>query len=272
MRPVLAACVLAAAMVGCVGPAMTDSPRTAVRDDRFAPVVRGTDDLVPPVPAAAAPLPHGRGSDTPAAPVPPVRVDEKARSVRIPARFTGARGVVERLLSAEGKHRGLSVLVTECSVRDVAAALEKMGLLPGVRPEAVGEDRARPPVGRRSSSDEVFFITVVVRDAEGKEARTPAARFLSRRADGPPLTADDGWWVYVGPQVLSEGGAEILVTEFSGSVVTTNLRDSSAVIYWSPPPGGEAAPYVSAFYASAAPTEAGRPCEVEICVMDIGVP
>jgi hypothetical protein len=240
-------------------------PEPAIRSDGLAPVVRGTDDVVR-RPEAAGPQP------APPKPAAQVRVDEKARTVRIPARFTGARGMVEWLLSAGGKHPATSVLVTDCPVRDVAAALAKIGLAAGVRPQPVGEDRARPPVGRRASADEVLFITVVVREAAGKETRTPAAGFLSRRTDGPPLAGGDGMWVYVGPQIVREGDAEILVTEFSGSLATTNLLDSSAIIYWSPASHGEAAPYVSAFYASELPTEAGRPCEVEIGVMDLGVP
>jgi hypothetical protein len=238
----------------------------AIRSDGLAPVVRGTDDLVR-WPEAAAPA----AQPAPPKPAAQVRVDEKARTVRIPARFTGARGMVEWLLSAGGKHPATSVLVTDCPVRDVAAALAKIGLAAGVRPQPVGEDRARLPVGRLPG-DEVLIFEVVVRDAAGKETRTPAAEFLSRRADGPPLTAGDGMWVYVGPQMVREGDAEILVTEFSGSLATTNLLDSSAIIYWSPSSHGEAAPYASAFYASELPTEAGRPCEVQVGVMVICVP
>jgi len=255
-----------AALSGCMAtPAAapeTAPQEPAIRSDGLAPVVRGTDDLVRRPEAGCFPPPK---------PAAPVRVDEKARTVRIPARFTGARGMVEWLLSAGGKHPATSVLVTDCPVRDVAAALAKIGLPAGVRPQPVGEDRARLPVGRLSS-DEVLIFEVVVRDAAGKETRTTPAGFLSRRADGPPLAGGDGTWVYVGPQMVREGDAEILVTEFSGGLVTTNLLDSSAIIYWSPSSHGEAAPYVSAFYASELPTEAGRPCEVQIGVMEICVP
>jgi len=212
-----------AALSGCMAtPAAAPGPapqEPAIRSDGLAPVVRGTDDLVR-QPEAAGQQP------APPKPAAQVRVDEKARTVRIPARFTGARGMVEWLLSAGGKHPATSVLVFE----------------------------------------------VVVRDAAGKETRTPAAEFLSRRADGPPLAGGDGAWVYVGPQIVREGDAEILVTEFSGGLVTTNLLDSSAMIYWSPSSHGEAAPYASVFYASELPTAAGQPCEVQIGVMEIGVP
>lgn len=257
-----------AGLSGCMAtPAAAPGPAPqapAIRSDGLAPVVRGTDDLVR-RPEAAGPRP------APPKPAAQVRVDEKARTVRIPARFTGARGMVEWLLSAGDKHPATSVFVTDSSVRDVAAALAKIGLAAGVRPQWVGDDRARPPAGRLSS-DEVLIFEVVVRDAAGKETRTPAAGFLSRRTDGPPLAAGDGTWVYVGPQILREGDAEILVTEFSGGLATTNLLDSSAMIYWSPSSHGEAAPYVSAFYASELPTVAGRPCEVQIGVMEICVP
>ena len=257
-----------AALSGCMAmPAAapgTAPQEPAIRSDGLAPVVRGTDDLVR-RPEAAGPQP------APPKPAAPVRVDEKARTVRIPARFTGAHGMVEWLLSAGGKHPATSVLVTDCPVRDVAAALAKIGLAAGVRPQPVGEDRARLPVGRLSS-DEVLIFEVIVRDAAGKETRMPAAGFLSRRTDGPPLAGGDGTWVYVGPQMVREGDAEILVTEFSGGLATTNLLDSSAIIYWSSSSHGEAAPYVSAFYASELPTEAGRPCEVQVGVMEICVP
>jgi hypothetical protein len=241
---------------GCMGPrgaapAKPAAGDEAPRDERLAPVVFGTEDLGPRAPAARAATPTASTS------APAVRVDEKARTVRIPARFTGAAGVVEWLLSAGAAHPTTSVLVTDCPVREAAAGLAKIGLAAGRRPELVGEDRAGPPSGP------AVAIDVVIKDAAGKESKVPAGRFLSVRSDGPPL--GEGAWIYVGPQEIREGGSSIIVTELSGSLVTTNLRDSSAVIYWAAKTAADPAPYVSAFYSSGVALPGpGAACEVEI--------
>jgi hypothetical protein len=243
-----------AGLSGCMAPPEAVPPEAiapAARDS-LMPIVRGTDDVMEKPPATLAAAPPA----APQKPAAPVRVDEKARTVRIPARFTGARGVVEWLLAAGGKHPVTSIFVTDASVRDIAAALARTGLAAGSRPQPAGEDRARPPAGHPVE------INVMVRDAGGPETRIPAARFLSRRSGGDPL--GDGAWIYVGPQVIREGDANILVTEFSGSVATTDLRDSSAMIYWVPGPGGDTALYFSAYYASNVPISAGTACEIEV--------
>ena len=244
------------ALGGCMtpreaAPAKPVAREEAPRNERLAPVVLGTEDVGPRAPAARAAKPAA-GS-----PAPAVRVDEKARTVRIPARLTRATGVVEWLLSAGAAHPTTSVLVTDCSARDVAAGLAKIGLAGGTRPQMAGEERAKLPSGP------AVAIDIVIKDAAGKESRIPASRFLSARSDGPPL--GEGAWVYVGPQEVREGESSIIVTELSGSLVTTNLRDSSAVIYWAPKTAGDPAPYVSASYASNAVLPGGGgACEVEI--------
>jgi hypothetical protein len=237
-------------------PASRDRPpvaseKPAAASDRWGPMVVGTDDLGPGAkPKSASPA-------VPAAKIAPeIRLDEKSRTVTVPATFTRAKGVLEWLLASGNKHATASVLVTARSARDLAAALAKVGLTPGVRPEPVGEDRATRPAGQ------ALEITVVARAADGKVARTPAEKFLAAKSSGEPL--GPGGWVYVGPQVLREGDVDILVTELSGSIATTNLRDATAVIYWV----GESddrQPYVTAFYASSQPLPAeGTAVEVEI--------
>jgi hypothetical protein len=244
------------ALCGCktppaAAPAMPTAGAEAPRDERLAPAVFGTDEVRPHAPPASAAKPAA------AKPAPAIRVDQKARTVRIPARFTRATGVVEWLLSAGAAHPATSVLVTDCPVRDVAGAMAKIGLMSGKRPQLVGEDRARPPTGS------AVAIDIVVRDGAGKESRIPASRFLSTRSDGPPL--GEGAWIYVGPQAVREGDSQIVVTELSGSLVTTNLRDSSGAIYWTPKTSGESESYVSACYAStSALPNGGGACEVEI--------
>lgn len=253
-----AAVMLALALLGgCMWSAAPevlppDGPK-AGRPDRLAPIVRGTDDLGNMLPAS----PLGRAA-VPAKAPPAVRIDEKARTVRIPARLTHVKGVVEWLLSCGERHRAMSVLVTDCTVRDVMTALAKAGLRAGERPQAVGEDRARPPKGAP------VVVEVAFKDGKGKETRVPAAKFLSGRSDGEPL--GEGGWVYVGPLVIREADSEILVTDFSGSLVSTNLRDSSAMIYWvSKAVSDEPATFTAAYYTSslASPGEGG-PCELVI--------
>lgn len=247
--------LMLAALCGCMvprgaAPAKPAAREEASRDERLAPVVFGTEDLGPRAQPGRAAKP------TEARSAPAVRVDQEARTVRIPARFTRATGVVEWLLSAGAAHPNTSVLVTDCPVRDVAAGLAKIGLAGGRRPQLVGEDRAGPPSGP------AVAVEVVIKDAAGKESRLAASRFLSARSDGPP---PEGAWVYVGPQEVREGGTTIIVTELSGSLITTNLRDSSAIIYWAAKTAADPAPYVSAFYSSGvALPSPDAACEVEI--------
>jgi hypothetical protein len=247
---ILPALLLAAALGGCIAPQQAPAPAPArPREDRWAPLVVGIDEHGRPLKPPPAPSPAA-----PAAPA--VEIDEKGRAVRIPARLTRAQGVVECLLAAASKRRETAVLVTDCQARDVAAALVKVGLAPGARPEAVGDDRARPPQGPP------LQIEIVFKDAAGQETRLPAARLLSRQSARPPLA--EGAWLYVGPQIVRDGDVEIHLTELSGNLVSTNLRDTSALAYWVPKATGDPAPYVAAYYASSAPLPPADTCWVEI--------
>lgn len=161
-----------------------------------------------------------------AAPVGEIRVDEKAHVVRLPAAIGSTSGVVEWVLAADGKHRALSALVTGHSTRVIAEAFAKAGFPAGTPPAVDGEGRVRPPSGV------AVEIDVVVRGKDGRESRRPASRYLSEKRGGVPVSS--GGWVYVGPQVVRDAEAEILVSALTGSIVTTNLRDSSALIHWVP--------------------------------------
>jgi len=247
-RVAAAALVMLGAMAW--GAAGSESPPPGPKaSDRLAPVVVGTDDLRTPVADKKPPA-------APAKPASTIGVDDKTGAVRIPVAPTRARGVVEWLLSSGRKHPAVSVLVTEHSAKDLAAALAKAAYKPGTRPVPVGSDRARPPAGP------AVEIDLVVTAPDGKESRTPAARLLASSSGGEPL--GEGAWVYVGPQTLREGDADILVTELSGSIVTTNLRDSSAVVYWVPKGEAGSEGYVRTYYAAVPPPAAGCVCELEI--------
>ena len=237
-------------------PAVPSPEPGAAVSNGMGPIVRGTDDVAAP----------GEGAHPPAAPAAPaaaaIQVDEKTRTVHIPVRLTGARGVVEWLLAAGERHKASAVLVTDRSAGEVAAAMARVGLAPGARPEPVGEDRATIPQGS------TLTVTVIVKDAAGRQMRIPAERLLSRRSGGEPLS--EGRWVYAGPQVVLESDAEISVTELSGSLATTNLRDASALIYWVPAAGGrvagdEAAPFVLTYY----PSDLSLPEKTEWCDLEI---
>lgn len=245
--------VFAPFLLGAAAPEAVAPAERPAQPDRWGPIVVGTDDGdVPGKPRtpAAAPAPAKAAGE--------IRVDEKTKTVRIPVAPTRAKGVVEWLLASGKRHGATSVLMTEHSAKDLAAALAKVGLAPGVRPEPVGEDRAKLPSGQ------AVEIALVSRRADGKETRTPAARFLSPKSTGEPL--GEGTWVYVGPQVIREGDVDLLVTELSGSIVTTNLRDQTAMIYWVPKGPADAQPYVAAFYAASAPLPGEKEkCELEIC-------
>jgi len=249
-------CRLAGAAAGVMLAALAAAGATAPKEqspspsgDNLAPILVGTDeaDSLRKPPKEAPPAKAER-------PPKPIRVDEKARSVRLPVRFSQASGAVEWLLSSGEKHQRMSVLVTDQPAKAVAAALAKAGLQAGTPPLLVGEDRVRPPKGTPVDVD------VVVTRTDGTEIRYPASLFIATSSVGEP--AADGQWVYVGPPVAREGEAEILVTALSGSLVTTNLRDSSALVYWVPE---KTEGFVRTFYVSGVPLPAeGFSCKLEI--------
>jgi len=240
--------VLLAAITAAGATAPKDAP-SPLAGDNLAPILMGTDEARAPrkAPKEAPPT-------KPERPPKPIRVDTKARSVRLPVRFSQASGAVEWFLSSGEKHPRMSVFVTDQPAKAVAAALAKAGLPAGTPPLRVGEDRVRPPKGTPVDVD------VVVARADGTEIRYPASLFIATSSVGEP--AADGQWVYVGPPVAREGDAEILVTALSGSLVTTNLRDSSALVYWVPE---KTEGFVRTFYVSGVPLPAeGFSCELEI--------
>jgi hypothetical protein len=231
---------------GATAPKEQSSPPSG---DNLAPILVGTDeaDSLRKPPKEAPPAKPERLPK-------PIRVDQEARSVRLPVRFSQASGAVEWLLSSGEKHQRMSVFVTDQPAKAVASALAKAGLPAGTPPLLVGEDRVRPPKGTPVDVD------VIVTRADGTEIRYPASLFIATSSVGDP--AADGQWVYVGPPVAREGDVEILVTALSGSLVTTNLRDSSALVYWVPE---KTEGFVRTFYVSGVPLPAeGFSCELEI--------
>jgi hypothetical protein len=176
-----------------------------------------------------------------------VRVDPKTHTVEVPVRLTRAEGVVEWLLSAGGKHPRTSVLSARCPVRALARALEAAGLAAGRPPAPVGDDAARPPEGPS------VRLTLRFRAPDGGPKRIPAEALLAAAPDGTPVP--DGRWVYVGPQALADG--KVLLAELSGSLVTTALRDTSAMVYWVPAAPDDGPRYVKAYYARPKAVPAG---------------
>jgi len=254
--------VLAALALACgcmkraepLPPAAEVAPAVPKPPDRWAPIILPTADAGPwPVHAAPAPSP------APAAAT--AWVDENTHAVHLPARFTHARGVVEWLLSARARHFNTSSLVTDVPARDLAAALAKAGLAPGKRPRPVDEDRVQPPVGA------ALEIEVVTKDRQGRETRLPAGCLLSRESDGPPL--GEGTWVYVGVETIEEGDALICVTALSGSLITTNLRDLSAMIYWVSKSADPAPRYAATCYGSNVPLP-GDASDCELVIRPAG--
>jgi len=170
---------------------------------------------------------------------PPIEVDAASHTVRVPVRPTGAKGVVEWLLAASGKHAGLAVLVTDWPARAVADAMGRAGLKEGAHPVPVDEDAARAPKGAALELD------LVGRGADGRVIRIAADRLLAATSDGKPVAP--GRWVYAGPATLDDG--KVLLSGLSGSVVTTHLRDTTAMIYWVPDQADGSIHYVKALYA-----------------------
>ncbi len=137
------------------------------------------------------------------------------------------------------------MFVTECSPREVAEALAKIGLSAGQRPQAAGDDPVRPPSGE---SVRISFV------AGPDKAEVSADNLLSAKAGGEAVQGNA--WVYVGPQVVREGETEVNVTDLTGGLITTNLRDSSALVYWVPSAAAPS-PYAPAFYGSKDAPKAG---------------
>jgi len=247
---ILAGCLGLALAVSAVGAAASDG---AASDEsrggygHLRPLVMEADKLAPP---AGKRQDGDRPAHGDTGPRPAIRVDPKTHTVQVPVRVTRARGVVEWLLSAGVAHTRTSVLVTRCPVRAVARALGQAGLAEGRPPKPVGDDAARLPHGP------AVRLTLVFSGAHGAPTRLPAENLLAAASDGTPLPR--GRWVYVGPQTLADG--KVLLAELSGSLVTTGLRDTSAMIYWVPASPREAPLYVKAFYArpEAVPAEASE--------------
>ena len=255
MRPVAVGFVLlavaSAAAAGAPVPDALDPVGEAPM--RMEPIVQNTDEDGRPVRAERPE--RGEGTSDP---LPPIRVDPNRHTVRVPVAFSRAEGLVVWLLSSGGRCRHTSVLVTRHKIRHLAMAFRAACFPEGRASRQVDDGRAGAPEGVPVEID------VVVTRAEGDEVRFPAALFLAERSGGDSL--ENGQWVYTGPRTLQEDDVALLVTELSGSVVTTNLGDSSAFIHWVPTDaeaGGGA--LRKAYYLSGVPLpEEGYACEVEI--------
>jgi len=246
--------MLSSCLAAAAAETRPEAPRS--RLDRFKPLILETDDL------RTVGKAEKTGDAAKAGPA--IHVDAKTGTVRIPVTPTRTRGVVERLLSARGKHPASSVLVTPYSAAEVAAAFAKAGFEAGARPVPVGDDRARPPSGK------AVEVALLATSSGGKMGRIPAARLLASKSDGTPL--GPGRWVYVGPQTVGGKTDRILVTGLSGSVATTDLRDLSAIIYWVPRTADRQA-YARACYASRqALPQTGAAFELEIRPATTGKP
>jgi hypothetical protein len=236
-----------AARAEAVAPAAGKATSTAGAG-RLTPMLLGTGDMK---------VTGTRADETTSAGRPLITFDAKSHTVWAPVRFTRAKGVVEWILSSHKRHPGSSVMLSENWASDFAAAFARAGYVAGAPPLVFGDDRVRMPAGQPVAVD------VIVTHADGKTDRTPASKFLSARLSGEPV--GEGTWIYVGPQSIRDGDDEMLVTELSGSIATTNVRDTSAMIFWMPKGGDASASIAPTYYAAttALPSETDR-CEIEI--------
>ncbi len=193
----------------------------------------------PPTPAERPSTPP---SEAPKAPAP--EVDKVARTVRIPVELTGAEGVIEWILGTARAPKASTILVTPCRAQAVADALAAIGLAKGTPPEARGDGPPGPPSGPSLELSLVWHT-------KEKPGLLPATRLFAPSPDG--RDAGPGRWVYAGPATVREGEATLLVASVSGSLVTTNLRDTSALIYWVPGPGEPGLEALRTWYAAKAP-------------------
>ncbi len=223
-------------------------------DRHLKPILVETDDLGTSGRKQPA-RPDRKGAEATKPADRPIHVDARTRTVRLPVRPTGAKGVVEWLLTVSGRHQATAVLVTGHPFRAVARAMEKATFARGRHPEPVGTDAARPPRGP------ALRLTLVAEGPNGRPVRVPAERLLAAGSDGKPL--GKGRWVYTGPRTVDEG--RVVLASPSGSVVTTDLRDVHAMVYWVPAEAAGGPVYARAVYARAEALPAGTgPWTLEI--------
>ena len=155
---------------------------------------------------------------------PAITVDEKARTVAIPAlaakqgTYDVLKGAIEYVLVAKGGKEYETLFVTPCAPQDVGEALRKIGLRPG-RP-ALSDT---PPKGQPVR----LFVEY---EAAGKAVRRPVDDFLAYLKTGKPVEA--AAWPFTGSTraVNPETGSDVLQAALTRHLVGLHYDDTSPLI------------------------------------------
>jgi len=174
--------------------------------------------------APPSPAPPVAGTAGDAAPAPDLVVNEKARTVSVPAvvveqgQYLELKGAIEYVLVAKGGKRYETLFETERPAAEIHAALTRIGLGRGV--PATADD---PPRGQR-----VNLLVEV--DSGGRTARRPVSDFLLDKNTGQPVPA--GPWVYTGSSeaVDPDTGRPMLAASLTQSIVGLQVGDPSPLV------------------------------------------
>jgi acylphosphatase len=175
---------------------------------------------VPAATVAAEPAPEPKAA-APAS----VTVDEKARTVTIPAVVAKQgkyeevlKGAIEYLVVAQGGRDYETVFTTPATVQQIYDALLKIGLRPGTPPGADMPAKG-PPVNVFAEYEQ-----------DGKKVRRPADEFLAYLKDGKPVEPKP--WFFTGSSLTfdPETNKNVIQASLTKSVVGLHPHDASPLL------------------------------------------
>ena len=174
----------------------------------------------------------GPAAVVPARPAARIVVDEKARTVTVPAAVAKQavhdvlKGAIEYVLVAQGGKDYETVFATEFPAGEIYAALTKIGLSPG---SPAAEDA--PPKGKPVE-------ILVVYKAGGTERRRPVDEFVTHIKTKRPLSAAP--WTFTGSATTTdpESGKQVRQASLTGSIIGLHYSDPSP-LFQNPRPEGK---------------------------------
>ncbi len=153
-----------------------------------------------------------------------VKVDAKARTVRIPAmaaeqgKYEVLKGAIEYVLVSKGGKEYETLFLTECAPEDIQRALSEAGFVAG-KPA----DEDAPPRGARAG------ITVEYQ-LEGKRVQRPVDEFILRAKTAERLAPRS--WIFTGSTHAfdPQAGKEVPQCSITRSIVGLHYGDASPLL------------------------------------------
>lgn len=178
----------------------------------------------PAEPPPAPPSPTQPGTSGAGAAAPDLLVDEKTRTVCVPAivvqqgQYLELKGAIEYVLVAKGGKRYETLFETERPAADIHNALARIGLGRGV--PATADD---PPRGQRVN-------LLVEYPSGGQTVRRPVGDFLIDQTTG--RSVPPGPWIYTGSTeaVDPDTGRPMLAASLTQSIVGLHVGDPSPLV------------------------------------------